>query len=399
MVLRWLVVALAAVDGKKRERHGADVASWVRDRTHHLNASEEAGDESRFAGTYECPDTGEAYSAAFLCTRAVFLKSEVAEKRLFEGAANMEGASNAMFRKNRLLKTVDMFDFFIEHLSCAAVNPSGRARDDVVVIMPYYATAGGDSGHSALESRRAYLKLTLESLKPTFPKYTVCVATEPDHAYVTDAANGLGFYDQALQHDPRWAGFKFVFYTESDQILHVRDVNQLLHIAGNGAVPNHVLPHRVMPAPRRRDMGPEPLDWTGHPGADSLNAESGDAPKKPGKAKARRGFRHAPGAMALAEFALNDAKALHRVVDVTKASCCFDRAACAQHRPLEERPRPRRRALPDRRPGVEPERRGAGRPFALIAGEGNFLRQHFRVCAVNADARDFCHDQKAPRRC
>ena len=67
---------------------------------------------------------------------------------------------------------------------------------------------------------------------------------------------GLGFYDvlkrfdipkpsrlgfatlytaqQALQHDPRWADFKFVFYTESDQILHVRDVNQLLHIAGNG---------------------------------------------------------------------------------------------------------------------------------------------------------------------
>ena len=104
--------------------------------------------------------------------------------------------------------------------------------------MPYYATAGGDSGHSALESRRAYLKLTLESLKPTFPKYTVCVATEPDYAYVTNATNGLGFYDvlkrfdipkpsrlgfatlytaqQALQHDPRWADFKFVFYTESD---------------------------------------------------------------------------------------------------------------------------------------------------------------------------------------
>ncbi|EGB09249.1 hypothetical protein AURANDRAFT_63486 [Aureococcus anophagefferens] len=450
MVLRWLVVALAAVDGKKRERHGADVASWVRDRTHHLNASEEAGDESRFAGTYECPDTGEAYSAAFLCTRAVFLKSEVAEKRLFEGAANMEGASNAMFRKNRLLKTVDMFDFFIEHLSwyerrfkadadslrartlrrlrewtyhdSAAVNPSGRARDDVVVIMPYYATAGGDSGHSALESRRAYLKLTLESLKPTFPKYTVCVATEPDHAYVTDAANGLGFYDvlkrfditkpsrlgfatlytaqQALQHDPRWAGFKFVFYTESDQILHVRDVNQLLHIAGNGAVPNHVLPHRVMPAPRRRDMGPEPLDWTGHPGADSLNAESGDAPKKPGKAKARRGFRHAPGAMALAEFALNDAKALHRVVDVTKASCCFDRAPCAKHRSHWKNGRDRAVELFQiADPASSPSDEAPGDSFALIAGEGNFLRQHFRVCAVNADARDFCHDQKAPRRC
>ena len=288
--------------------------------------------------------------------------------------------------------------------------------------MPYYATAGGDSGHSALESRRAYLKLTLESLKPTFPKYTVCVATEPDYAYVTNATNGLGFYDvlkrfdipkpsrlgfatlytaqQALQHDPRWADFKFVFYTESDQILHVRDVNQLLHIAGNGAVPNHVLPHRVMPAPRRRDMGPEPLDWTGRPGADSSNAEAGDAPKKPGKAKARRGFRHAPGAMALAEFALNDAKALHRVVDVTKASCCFDRAPCAKHRSHWKNGRDRAVELFQiADPASSPSDEAPGDSFALIAGEGNFLRQHFRVCAVNADARDFCHDQKAPRRC
>ena len=117
MVLRWLVVVFALAAAMKRERHGADVASWVRDRTHHLNASEEAGDESSFAGTYECPDVGEAYSAAYLCTRAVFLQSEVAEKRLFEGLANMEGASHTMWRKNRLLKTVDMFDFFIEHLS------------------------------------------------------------------------------------------------------------------------------------------------------------------------------------------------------------------------------------------------------------------------------------------
>ncbi|KAH8053275.1 hypothetical protein JL720_14756 [Aureococcus anophagefferens] len=128
MVLRWLVVALAAVDGKKRERHGADVASW-------------------------------AYSAAFL-TRAVFLKSEVAEKRLFEGAANMEGAS-AMFRKNRLLKPstcstsssstsperaalrgrrdskgadAAAAQEWTYHDS-AAVNPSGD--DGVVVIMPY----------------------------------------------------------------------------------------------------------------------------------------------------------------------------------------------------------------------------------------------------------------------
>ena len=61
--------------GKKREQHGADLASWVRDRTHHLNKTDETGDEvgrDKFAGVYECPDTGEAYSAAFLCREATF---------------------------------------------------------------------------------------------------------------------------------------------------------------------------------------------------------------------------------------------------------------------------------------------------------------------------------------
>ena len=101
----------------------------------------------------------------------------------------MEGASNYMFKRNRLLKTVDLFDFFVEHLSwyerrlfkdasllrdrslariktqtfhrSKQVNPSGQSSAKVVVIMPYYATKGGDSGHSALESRRIYLRKTV----------------------------------------------------------------------------------------------------------------------------------------------------------------------------------------------------------------------------------------------
>merc|ERR1712196_460045 len=141
---------------------------------------------------------------------------------------------------------------------------------------------GGDSGHSALASRRIYLRKTVESLKPTFPHYTVCVATKPDYDYVTDEKNELGFYDvlhyytlpkpsrlgfatvhtaqQAMLNNPKWSRFDYVFYTESDQILHVRDVHRLLHIASS-EVPNHVLPHRISPVPRRVDMGPEPFDW------------------------------------------------------------------------------------------------------------------------------------------
>lgn len=72
MMRRLSLVALASVVcGKKREKHGADVASWIRERAHHLNKTDEAGDERQFAGVYECPDTGEAYSAAFLRGRGV----------------------------------------------------------------------------------------------------------------------------------------------------------------------------------------------------------------------------------------------------------------------------------------------------------------------------------------
>ena len=72
----------------------------MRDRRRHLNATDEEGDHS-FAGTYQCPEAGEAYSAAFLCKKSVFLKHLVPETRLHKGVGNMEGASNYMFKRNR----------------------------------------------------------------------------------------------------------------------------------------------------------------------------------------------------------------------------------------------------------------------------------------------------------
>ena len=111
--MRAAILLLAAAHARP---HGADVAAFVRDRRRHLNVTDEEGDHS-FAGTYQCPEAGEAYSAAFLCKKSVFLKHLVPETRLHKGVGNMEGASNYMFKRNRLLKTVDLFDFFVEHLS------------------------------------------------------------------------------------------------------------------------------------------------------------------------------------------------------------------------------------------------------------------------------------------
>ena len=90
---------------------GSKVARWVRSQTKHFNATTD------FNGIYDCPNQGEAYSAAYLVTKGTFLRHQVGEDRLLGGQGNMEGASHAVFRRARLTKTVDLFDFFIEHLS------------------------------------------------------------------------------------------------------------------------------------------------------------------------------------------------------------------------------------------------------------------------------------------
>ena len=64
MLLQLSVLLLLAAPLYGRP-YGADVAAFVRDRRRHLNVTDEDGDHS-FAGTYQCPEAGEAYSAAYL---------------------------------------------------------------------------------------------------------------------------------------------------------------------------------------------------------------------------------------------------------------------------------------------------------------------------------------------
>ena len=82
--MRAAILLAATVQARP---HGADVAAFVRDRRRHLNVTDEEGD-SNFAGTYQCPEAGEAYSAAFLCKKSVFLKHLVPETRLHKGVGN-----------------------------------------------------------------------------------------------------------------------------------------------------------------------------------------------------------------------------------------------------------------------------------------------------------------------
>ena len=101
------------------------------------------------------------YSAAFLCSRAVMLKHQVPETRLHKGVGNMEGASNFMFKKNRLLKTVDMFDFFIEHLSWYG-RPSGTSS----VLALRSPARGRRQQSAAAKSHRRRSSFSVSSVGP-----------------------------------------------------------------------------------------------------------------------------------------------------------------------------------------------------------------------------------------
>ena len=360
---------------------------------------------SAFNGLYECPVQGEAYSAAYLTSKSQFLRHQIAESRLFQGQGNMEGASHALFRRARLMKTVDMFDFFIDHLSWyerrlkKKFNPpfladkvltrlkaqtshqtKGAPRVDALAVMPFYATPGGDAGHSALYTRRVYLKMTIESLTPFFQKIAVAVASDFDYDFVKKSEpdlfdvlhhNGsktfrpsrLGFAtvflaQTALTHDDRYRPIKYIFYTESDQLLRTRSMDQLFNVV-NTAPNVFLIPHRVQPVPKKEDIflpGDRELPLT--------------------KDHAR-------------EFQLNDLKLVRRVhKSLNDTSCCFDRNPCSTDRDhwrkfhdqeLEIFQIPATYARYSK-----PSHNDS---FALVAGEGNFLRQQFRRCVLGIRRR------------
>ena len=71
-----------------------------------------------------------------------------------------------------------------------------------------------------------------------------------------------------------------------------------------------MLPHRISPVPRRVDMGPAPFDWSKH----------------------GRGLGCCCRYQSDAGIWEKRAEKVHRITDVTKASCCFDRSQCVKHR-------------------------------------------------------------------
>lgn len=304
-----------------------------------------------------------------------------------------------------------------------------RAAEAIIAVMPFYADGQGQ-GPSSAGIRAAYLNATLASIRSSLTRNVVIAVANrndlavalahgplfdvlylpglPDpnklgaaaliaaHRLVTAsgdrdpideravlyefdesevdkaarprrwrAASDLGFAGSYRAHAsgdgrvPRlWRRAKYVYYTESDQILRARNVDAMAAFLDRDPENALIVPHRAVPVPVPADFPAEaraPGGWT----------------------LARRGLSRA-ALLATGELERNGAwgeVALDRAAD----TCCFASVddACT-HRNARD--------ADDLVASTDLLRAGPG-GFALVPGEGNFLRMSFRPCAHGPRAR------------
>jgi len=379
---------------------------------------------SSFSGTFRCADAGEAFAASWLSTVELFLSNGLfTEKSLSDPdckwcvtmAAGFVFAHQAV--SGLALRTVDMFDFFVHHLSyyekilsgnyvgnrdrCNLEvdvlrnldamergyiargynNPSGRKNGQVLAIMPFY------SGKNNKFKTRKFLNISVLSVSHVFPNIVLCVATEEDYRYVTDES-GLNeyLYDVMLisglngtnylplgcnvraraklsagarggddggggaERSGAWTGFDWVFYTESDQMPHLRDVDRILSLAlqhpRNDAKSPLIVPHRGVPYAVREDF------------ADLDKVEVGC------------------GMHRLAKVAN---KTVHSLPDIREKSCCFRDLYCKRNTGSYQHHFDRE--------DVQLFRQHES--WAMIAGTGNVFKETYQVCNLT-NTRQIC---------
>ena len=276
------------------------------------------------------------------------------------------------------------------------------------MIMPFFASTWdgnkteesetrGDSGHSAHELRRLYLRACFWSCHAVFPHVVAAVATREDYDFVA-FESGLPFFDVLIYSHPRrgpgvpkpsalgiatvlaaqhavkrqrrpppelrasrahahgatatsWADFEHVYFTESDQVIHLRNLPRMLALASRKGT--LVIPHRIVPMPM-------PADYSDRP--ELLNFEK------------RWHWTHG-GAKA---------KRVVAIADEGRASCCFDRGDCSSRKHWVGLQQP------------EVSLFTVGETYALVGGDPNFLRQQYRHCRLNADRRSSCPPEDTP---
>jgi hypothetical protein len=213
------------------------------------------------------------------------------------------------------------------------------------------------------------LKATIVTVASIFPNIVVFVASPEDfHWLVIESGLNRFLYDvqllswlqkpthlclaasvvakEKLLNGCYDARFEWIYYTESDQIPHVRNVDHFLELAMNAN--SVVIPHRG-------ECGWHPRD---------VALQSEDPPDHLLKRK--------PSILA---------KELHLVEDIMSTSCCFDRS-CLD-------------ISPDTYTHYDNSSVKLFRQhesFVHISGTGNVFDQKFRTCKLSTRRHDFIED-------
>lgn len=390
-----------------------ELASPERDHSHAGSSSEPAKPPTwaKCKGIMQ-----EVYSAAWLTTADTVRSVPYLPERLDKPGTNMEGASFIIFAGASKIKTINMLDFYIEHLSwyerrmrLNAVHPvklrdklqrvmtmniemhtanlMKRARHhrpvrDGVAVMPFFSANSG-VGHSDVDLRRVYLTATFWPLFNIFPRIVVSVCELSDVKYIKES--GLPVYDilytklpspqklgvatllrtgRALDHDLHeagsqlranlgWQDFKYVYYTESDQILHVRHLDYWISL-----VETHpkalIVPHRVVPIPLSRDF------------TDHMDHEI-------------RGMQYQ--SLLYSELRRNSANSLVTMKESDDMHrCCFptEDHAC-RNKPIANMRNVSEATF------FQYGSKSTASTFAMIGGEGNFWKMKFRLCQFQGE--------------
>lgn len=291
------------------------------------------------------------YAAAWLCSMETFMQNRRLhlEKQSASFNPQLEDGTWIGIRGQNNFRTVDMLDFFVHHLSrykgptgsynvspnrernwnrylkrldemqethdrIPFNNPSNERNGKVLAITPFHAAT---DRHSKEDEKQLSLNVTVKALARVFPNIVVTVCDQANYNYIIHES-GLNeyIYDVLLvknltmgeltmcRHLPAlssiqtleqvrrgiYRGFEWVYFTESDQPPHLRNLDALLRKAlfDNKTV---VIPHRSYPV-----VLPEDVNVT----------------------EASRKAQHL--------IQISGGKVLHEVPDLREKGCCYNPA-------------------------------------------------------------------------
>lgn len=261
----------------------------------------DASEDNSFSGFYS-PNVRyslESYAGAWLLKRDVFMTLD----RMIDTMNSLETASTMVVQNHRItpIMTRDYFDFQVEHLSSTTnqlqnhnadeillhrLHSKGRnlrriaeksheKQTNVLVIIPFSFNAASEAStaKSMLQKLRwGFFVNAFFSIHRYFPHVVVFVSSEAEKQHLLDNSipaaavivlphdpsdkgwqhprQSLRYTYNLLQEDSSYNWVDAVYYSEGDQILHLRNgatiLNTLMNFRGQKEIA--IVPHRMQVA-------------------------------------------------------------------------------------------------------------------------------------------------------